>query len=42
MLLVSFRNRVFVCFQWLWAYLTAQRRARIILATEPPEEPGPH
>jgi len=31
MLLVGFRNRVFVFFQWLWAYVTAQRRARLIL-----------
>ena len=31
MLLVDFRNRVFVFFQWALAYLTAQRRARIIL-----------
>ena len=31
MLLVGFRNRVFVFFQWLWAYVTAQRRARIIV-----------
>jgi len=30
-LLVGFRNRVFVFFQWCWAYLTAQRRARIIV-----------
>ena len=31
MLLVDFRNRVFVFFQWAFAYLTAQRRARIIM-----------
>jgi len=31
MLLVNFRNRVFVLFEWLWAYLTTQRRARLIL-----------
>jgi NADH dehydrogenase len=31
MLLVDFRNRVFVFFQWAWAYVTAQRGARIIL-----------
>lgn len=31
MLLVNFRNRVFVFFEWLWAYITTQRRARLIL-----------
>ena len=31
MLLVGFRNRVFVFFEWLWAYLTTQPRARLIL-----------
>jgi len=31
MLLVGFGNRVFVFMQWCWAYVTAQRRARIIL-----------
>lgn len=31
MLLVNFRNRVFVFFEWLWAYVTKQRRARLIL-----------
>ncbi|MDD5199889.1 MAG: NAD(P)/FAD-dependent oxidoreductase [Terrimicrobiaceae bacterium] len=32
--LISFRNRVFVFFQWAWAYLTYGRGARLI--TEPP------
>lgn len=31
MLLVDFRSRVFVFFEWLWAYLTTQPRARLIL-----------
>lgn len=31
MLLVGFRNRVFVFFEWLWAYATTQPRARLIL-----------
>lgn len=38
MLLVDFRNRVFVFFQWAWAYFTAQRRARIIVRRS---HPGP-
>jgi len=31
MLLVGFRSRVFVFFEWLWAYVTTQPRARLIL-----------
>lgn len=31
MLLVDFRSRVFVFFEWLWAYLTTQPRARLII-----------
>jgi NADH dehydrogenase len=31
MLLVDFRSRVFVFFEWFWAYLTTQPRARLIL-----------
>jgi hypothetical protein len=31
MLLVDFRSRVFVFFEWLWAYLTTQPRARLIV-----------
>jgi NADH dehydrogenase len=31
MMLVDFRSRVFVFFEWLWAYLTTQPRARLIL-----------
>lgn len=31
LLLVDFRSRVFVFFEWLWAYLTKQPRARLIL-----------
>ncbi|MBI1752227.1 MAG: NAD(P)/FAD-dependent oxidoreductase [Acidobacteria bacterium] len=31
MLLVDFRSRVFVFFEWLWAYVTTQPRARLIL-----------
>lgn len=39
MLLVNFRNRVFVFFEWLWAYLTTQRRARLILPSGRTEMP---
>ncbi|GLH74624.1 NADH dehydrogenase [Geothrix limicola] len=35
MLLVDFRSRVFVFFEWLWAYLTTQPRARLILRNGP-------
>jgi NADH dehydrogenase len=35
MLLVDFRSRVFVFFEWLWAYLTTQPRARLILGGKP-------
>ncbi len=31
MWLVDFRTRVFVFFEWLWSYVTTQRRARLIL-----------
>jgi NADH dehydrogenase len=33
MLLVDFRSRVFVFFEWFWAYLTTQPRARLILGS---------
>ncbi|WP_243383301.1 NAD(P)/FAD-dependent oxidoreductase [Geothrix alkalitolerans] len=43
MLLVDFRSRVFVFFEWLWAYLTTQPRARLIVgrraSTAPPGSP---
>jgi NADH dehydrogenase len=34
--LINFRNRLLVMTQWVWAYLTAQRGARLITQTEPP------
>lgn len=34
MLLVDFRSRVFVFFEWLWAYLTTQPRARLIVGSK--------
>lgn len=41
MLLVDFRSRVFVFFEWLWAYLTTQPRARLIIGRRnPTERPG--
>lgn len=41
MLLVDFRSRVFVFFEWLWAYLTTQPRARLIVGggAKPPPTP---
>ncbi len=33
--LINFRNRLLVMTQWAWAYLTAQRGARLITQTEP-------
>ena len=32
-LLVGFDNRLRVTLQWLWAYLTYERGARLIMAT---------
>jgi NADH:ubiquinone reductase (H+-translocating) len=29
-LLIGFRNRLMVAIEWLWAYLTRQRGARLI------------
>ncbi len=43
MLLVDFRSRVFVFFEWLWAYLTTQPRARLIVGSRgwtPRIDPG--
>lgn len=43
MLLVDFRSRVFVFFEWLWAYLTTQPRARLIVGgrgSHPPDDPS--
>ncbi|MDB5454048.1 MAG: FAD-dependent pyridine nucleotide-disulfide oxidoreductase [Caulobacteraceae bacterium] len=45
--LIGFRNRVLVSLEWLWAYLTFERGARLItgeaadLRATPPEAPGP-
>ncbi|WP_243321185.1 NAD(P)/FAD-dependent oxidoreductase [Geothrix sp. SG200] len=39
MLLVDFRSRVFVFFEWLWAYLTTQPRARLIVGRRAPTAP---
>jgi NADH dehydrogenase len=33
--LINFRNRLLVMTQWVWAYLTAQRGARLITQPEP-------
>lgn len=44
MLRVGFRNQVFVFFEWFWAYLTTQPRARLILNSSPrppPLQEGP-
>jgi NADH dehydrogenase len=45
-LLVGFEQRLLVSLQWLWAYVTYQRGARLILPTGrrpqwdgPPEDP---
>lgn len=34
--LIGFRNRVTTLVDWMWAYLTYQRHARLILSTAPP------
>ena len=36
MSLIEFRNRAAVMFQWVWAYLTRQRSARLITGDESP------
>jgi NADH dehydrogenase len=33
--LINFRNRLLVMTEWIWAYLTAQRGARLITQPEP-------
>jgi NADH:ubiquinone reductase (H+-translocating) len=35
--LIGFRNRLVVALDWLWAYLTFQRGARLITETQPAE-----
>ncbi|HEX4193665.1 MAG TPA: NAD(P)/FAD-dependent oxidoreductase [Stellaceae bacterium] len=37
--LIGFRNRLVVAMDWIWAYLTFQRGARLITANDPDEEP---
>jgi NADH dehydrogenase len=37
--LIGFRNRVLVLLQWAWAYLTAQRGARVILDSQGEAKP---
>jgi NADH dehydrogenase len=37
--LIGFRNRLVVAMDWIWAYLTFQRGARLITASDPGEEP---
>jgi NADH:ubiquinone reductase (H+-translocating) len=36
--LIGFRNRLVVAMDWIWAYLTFQRGARLITASDPDEE----
>ena len=37
--LIGFRNRLLVMLEWVWAYLTYQRGARLITGTEPKRLP---
>jgi NADH dehydrogenase len=39
--LIGFRNRLVVAMDWIWAYLTFQRGARLITASDPDEESPP-
>ncbi|MCB9760285.1 MAG: NAD(P)/FAD-dependent oxidoreductase [Alphaproteobacteria bacterium] len=39
MVLIGFRNRLAVLFDWAWAYLTYQRSARVILTNTPARSP---
>jgi len=41
LLLIGFRNRAIVVFQWAWTYMTYQRGARLITG-ETPTLLGPH
>jgi len=38
--LIGFRNRIAVSLQWLWAYLTHQRVARLVTRRSSPYDPG--
>ena len=37
--LIGFRNRIAVMSEWAWAYLTFQRRVRLITGRQAPEQP---
>jgi hypothetical protein len=37
--LIGFRNRVSVALDWLWAYITFERGARLITSSPAAEEP---
>ena len=39
--LIGFRNRFVVMFTWIWAYLTYERSARLIVPRAPPLRPPP-
>ena len=39
--LIGFKNRIFVFFQWAWAYLTLKRGARLIVDKEWRSKPAP-
>lgn len=40
-LLINFRNRIVVMIEWIWAYFTHQRPARLVVATDrEPEDAG--
>jgi len=38
--MIGFRNRLAVAINWLWAYLTFQRGARLITGADAPEAPA--
>jgi NADH:ubiquinone reductase (H+-translocating) len=38
--LIGFRNRLVVAMDWIWAYLTFQRGARLITASDSDEDPS--
>ena len=40
--LVGFKNRLFVVFQWAWAYLTFRRGARLIVDPDWRDHPAAH
>lgn len=39
LMLIGFRNRIVVMTEWIWAYITHQRSARLIIGSQPRSDP---